>query len=389
MAGDWYITDPDCLQCHNGSSGSSGNYEFVQINSFPGHVDGKPFYQVAHGFINLKDYSEKEIQDALGFFGYESMDDLILQTNPDGEYIYNEDGTINTMFSPGYDYDTVHRLLAEMFFEMECQEYTCEEFDNWNKAVSYVSDLVNLGLMDHYEKSDLDFVLLADPDTKALMVVTVGELPKGFFLERKTIRHIPDASPEIKTYYFSKGLDELKESFGISDFDISPKAKAQLPGLLEPIIEANIGRDKFMFPIPAINWARDHEPYVDALDYVFSTLDLISVERRRPSVTQGEAAVHCNGVKIVQYGDDIKLHNEKRDGIFDSVCTDKPLYGPVIGGWGSTKPDSLFRKAALTQYCKDIVRAFEKERSLDALIGKAEKQVTGKSTGGLQRESGR
>lgn len=389
MASDWYITDPDCLQCYNGSSGATGSYEFVQINSFPGHVDGKPFFQVAHGYIDLEDYSEEEIQDALGFYGYESMDDFILQNNPDGEFVYNEDGTVNTMLSPGYDYDTVHRLLAEMFFEMESQEYTGEEFDSWNKAVSHISGIVNLDLRDYYEKSDNDFVLLADPDSKALMVSTIGELPKGFFLEGETVRHIPGCTPELSAIYFSQDLNHLKETYDISDFDISPKAKAQLPALMEPILEADIGRDKHMFPMPAIHWAGEHAPYVEALDTVFSTLGLVNVERRRPSVTQGEAAVFCNGEKIVQFGDDIKLQSKNRDGFLDAVCTDQPLYGSVIGGWGSTKPDSLFRKAALTQYGKDIVRSFKKDRSLDALINKAASQVLGNSGVGPHRESER
>lgn len=393
MASNWFITDDDCLQCCNGDSLGTGTYEFVQINSYGGHIDGKPFFQVAHGYISLSDYTEEEKIEALNLYGYENMDDLVLKNNSDGEFVFNEDGTVNSLLSPGYDseaIDTANQLLAEMFFEIETQEYVTEEFDSWNKAASHVCSIVNLDLFDYYEKTDNDFILLADPDTKSLEICTLGEFPKGFFPEGETVRRVPGCIPEYAVHYFNKGLSELKESYDISSYSISQKAKEQLPSLMEPILQADIDRNRHMFPILAIQWAKEHEWYVQDLDKVFSTLGFIQVERIRPSVTQGEVAVFFNGEKIIQYGDDIKLHSKDRDGIFDAVCTNQPLYGTIISGWGSTKPDSLFRQAALTQYCTDIVRTFEKNKSLDAQIQNAAARVLpGISQNELQKESER
>ena len=54
--------------------------------------------------------------------------------------------------------------------------------------------------------------------------------------------------------------------------------------------------------------------------------------RLRPSVTQGEAAVYCNGVKLVQFGDTIAMDGK---------------YGDIIGHWGSTISDEEFINATL------------------------------------------
>jgi len=56
-----------------------------------------------------------------------------------------------------------------------------------------------------------------------------------------------------------------------------------------------------------------------------------TVERLRGSVTQGEAAVWCNGVKLIQYGDTITMNGEYAK----------------IGNWGSKTPDEHFINATL------------------------------------------
>lgn len=56
-----------------------------------------------------------------------------------------------------------------------------------------------------------------------------------------------------------------------------------------------------------------------------------TVERIRHSVTQGEAAVYCNGVKLIQYGDTITMNGEHAK----------------IGNWGSEKPDADFILATI------------------------------------------
>lgn len=57
----------------------------------------------------------------------------------------------------------------------------------------------------------------------------------------------------------------------------------------------------------------------------------ITVERRRMSVTQGMADVLINGVKVMDFGDEIEL-----------IKPGEKYYGPIIGGWASKSPDTSF-----------------------------------------------
>jgi hypothetical protein len=82
------------------------------------------------------------------------------------------------------------------------------------------------------------------------------------------------------------------------------------------------------------------------------------VKRLRGSVTQGEAAVYCNGVKLVQFGDNITMGGE---------------HGDIIGNWGSTKSDEEFINAALfpdeirrNYYPQEVNAIFDKIKALIA-----------------------
>lgn len=69
----------------------------------------------------------------------------------------------------------------------------------------------------------------------------------------------------------------------------------------------------------------------------------IEVKRSRASVTQGSATVLINGQEIITFNDDMYLANG--DGTFTNgfkTIENARHYGPVIGGWGSIKPDSAF-----------------------------------------------
>lgn len=120
---DWFITDDDCLQhCRPIPVTDPTRFEFVQINSYPGHVDGTPFWQVAHGTIHIHDdYSDAEIQDMRAFYGY--SDDAVL----------------------------TDQIIAEMFFETEVQEYAESEHSSWNAAVARVAEITGLNLDQYLE----------------------------------------------------------------------------------------------------------------------------------------------------------------------------------------------------------------------------------------------
>ena len=71
------------------------------------------------------------------------------------------------------------------------------------------------------------------------------------------------------------------------------------------------------------------------------------VKRERGSVTQGQATVYCNGRKIIEYGDRIELKPQD-------------AYGPMIGGWASSRPDEVFIRAAMRD-CWDIIVELDNE----------------------------
>lgn len=82
------------------------------------------------------------------------------------------------------------------------------------------------------------------------------------------------------------------------------------------------------------------------------------VKRLRPSVTQGEAAVYCNGVKLVQFGDKIEMDGK---------------HGDIIGHWGSTTSDEEFITATLfpgkirrSYYSQEVNAIFDKIKSIIA-----------------------
>jgi hypothetical protein len=78
-----------------------------------------------------------------------------------------------------------------------------------------------------------------------------------------------------------------------------------------------------------------------AQEYLMSIT--IEVKRERQSVTQGTATIYINDNKVLSFGDDMYLENN--DGTFTNgfnTVENARHYGPVIGGWGSIKPDSDF-----------------------------------------------
>ena len=154
---EWFITDDDCLQCcRRNPDIDPDSYSFVQIISFPGHVDGKPFWRVSEATIDVSDFSDDDIQKALNFFGYEDLDDFVHQNAPDWNIVYKEDGSIDKINSPSYIID--YQLIAEMLFEMDAlTEYAGDKFPSWNEAVQRIADITNLDLGGYKEhKKSLD-----------------------------------------------------------------------------------------------------------------------------------------------------------------------------------------------------------------------------------------
>lgn len=146
---DWFITDPDCLQCCRPVPVAKPDYyEFAEIIGLPGHVAGKPFWMVAHAEIDVKKCTEEEIHSALNFFGYDDLEDFVLQNSPENSCIFaGPEG--NQIPDSIIDY----QLIAEMIFETDALAHYCEsEHASWNDAVKCIAGITDLDLSEYLEK---------------------------------------------------------------------------------------------------------------------------------------------------------------------------------------------------------------------------------------------
>ena len=368
---EWFMTDDSCLQHCRQIPDRTPNYGFVQINCFPGSADNKPFYQIAHGNVRvLSDYSEEEIHSALVSYGYSDVDDFVLRNSADAKPVYRSDGSLDRENTPGYEVN--YQLIAEMLFESDNQEFVVNEFSTWNDAVRAVSEITGLDLSRYLDK-DLYLFTEELPDKGVIKhILTDQDMNAESFG-----RQVPGSTSKVSLHYPVAAAACIADYIGKAPpndapVHISPDGKRQLSSLIQPIIDANIGRDVHMHPMIAIKWGFEHMDYVRDLDLIYNKLGLLDVQRYRSSVTQGEAGVICNGKEIARFGDDIKLRSNGSHEIFSSLTTNEPQYGEVIGGWGSINPDEKFRRAALTQYGKEICKALAAEKSLDELIASAE-----------------
>lgn len=412
---EWFVTDDDCLQCCRPLPAANPQvFDLVQINSFAGHIDGAPFYQVAKALIDVSEYTEDEILDALGTYGYKDMDDFVLQNSPNEEFIYHEDGTLDRENSPGYIIE--YQLIAEMLFELEAQEYVQEEFRSWNDAVNCVSEITGMDLSNYHEEperpslsedsllfgirnengrahvfittpEEMGNVLLLDPEElaqKALYLKNTFGHGVAAFEDKYSFQIAESISqkPKLAADYLSWCVRQARGKPFHEEFEIpSAQTCAKMSELLAPIFAAGLSdAERSHNVLAAIDYAKDNDAYIQNLHDVFTAFHLMDVSRDRISVTQGTAVVHCAGKDVVRYGDDMFL--QQKDGTFTSGfrnILEGQHHGPVIGGWGSLKPDESFIKASFSQYPSRIFRCLldpdfskEKHPSLSAQIQSAD-----------------
>ncbi|MBQ8331167.1 MAG: hypothetical protein IJX94_01540 [Clostridia bacterium] len=79
----------------------------------------------------------------------------------------------------------------------------------------------------------------------------------------------------------------------------------------------------------------------------------ITVERRRASVTQGEAVVLINGTPAATFGDTIEM-----------VAPGEKYYGELIGNWASKTPDTQFILGLLAHPYEEIYKLCEKAHEI-------------------------
>ena len=94
----------------------------------------------------------------------------------------------------------------------------------------------------------------------------------------------------------------------------------------------------------------------------------ITVERHRPSVTQGMASVLINGVKVMDFVDTIEM-----------VKPGEKYYGENFGGWASKTPDSNFVIGMLFHPHDDIYKNSEKAKKVFEKLREKEEQEPNKN----------
>lgn len=122
------------------------------------------------------------------------------------------------------------------------------------------------------------------------------------------------------------------------------------------------------------------------VENVLVKLGLMTVERHRMSVTQGGARVKVSGKEIIDYGDEIWLRN-KNGSLTNGFkeLPSAPMYGPVIGNWGSITPDDIFRRAAIMQRPHSIVKVLSQlnhdklQDMIQSASERSDAQAAGKS----------
>lgn len=376
----WMITDDDCLQCCREIPGEAAKFELIQINSFPDPHHGEPFYQVAHATVDvLNDYTPEDMEDIVRFYGYDGMDDFIVQTSPIQDFVYKADGSLDRENSPGCtDCFIEYQLIAEMFFETESLEQGVEEFESWNSAVSRIEQLTGMVLYD-YKDHGAELALVSDG--RATHIITDKEFSNWpedklcVYIGAVPVKKAPERSADRLAEVLTDAINAGEK------VSLSQQAASTLHLLLQPILDAKVSKaNNFGVTGPALAWARDNAAFIDNLDTVLGALDLLTVKRIRPSVTQGTAAVQCCGKSVVAYRDEMWL--KQSNGLMTNGHREKEgsHCGTVLGGWGSIQPDWYFRKASLTQYAERIaselktVRVQTKEPgpALDDLIRKAQ-----------------
>ena len=183
----------------------------------------------------------------------------------------------------------------------------------------------------------------------------------------------PETAASQLAAFLSRADSKHPSSFSqIAPDRLSPAARHLLSRLLNPILEECHGALQHADPLLYnTRWSDNHREFLNDLDSVFSRLDLITVARHRPSITQGTVSVICCGREVVRYGDD--QWKDLGNGHITNGFREKEgrLYGRVLDGWGSAQPDSAFRSAALVQFTPRLHTCLTQDKSFSQLLSNA------------------
>ena len=133
----WVETDDDCSQLVLRCDPFRGRFfELYQITALPNEE-----YGVSHDTIDVENYSERDILDALNAYGYSSLDEFVVECAASNEFSRRPDGSLDPN-SPAYIVD--YELIAEMLFELEA--FDClvpnKTFCSWDEAKRFIYELI-------------------------------------------------------------------------------------------------------------------------------------------------------------------------------------------------------------------------------------------------------
>lgn len=132
----WALTDDDCFQWQRSvikqERPFAQCFEMCQITKIGDE------YRVCHDVVVINDVPYEELEVLVKMFGYESLDDFVLQTANSNEFIFNKDGTIDRINSPSWIPE--YPLLAQMDFKTNAiSEYlTDAAFSSESVAEEYI-----------------------------------------------------------------------------------------------------------------------------------------------------------------------------------------------------------------------------------------------------------
>lgn len=400
---EWFLIDDIGPRlCRPKPANNPDSYEFIQLSTYPSHVNDQLVHQIAQGTIHIHtDYTEEDLLSVLHAFGYKDMDAFVMEYASPKDLLFREDGSIDRENSPCYMID--HLQLADMIFRRENRSYFTRTFQSHDDAVLYIASVTGLDLSKYLDQKLMlvttfeggreqnflttkDEFLGAGNDIPQNSRTQVFQSPDGPDVYRFALE--PDGNmcearmlsmtPPEKTAQHLASFVSGKWNAGTwcnRPEQVSAQAKALLTKLLDPITALTHPEKTQASFMPAAQAGTLLPAYLKNLDTVFSGLDLMKVKRQRISVTQGSAAVECCGKPIVCYGDDQWLM--QKNGMLSNGFREKKgvLYGQTLAGWGSAKSDESFRRAALLQFSKQIGQAMQPERTLEQTILNAKGRV--------------
>lgn len=129
----WTITDPDCLQVRRlADYGNQNIFELVQIDTID--LYDKNVYKIAHGDINLSEYTDEEKDSFLKMYGHSDINELT--------------GLLGSELE-------AKGQLAEMIFETYIIDYYVEVHINWNDAVNRIEEYTEIDLSEYKQEIDI------------------------------------------------------------------------------------------------------------------------------------------------------------------------------------------------------------------------------------------